>query len=422
MNEQVERLLASEELRRSPGLERLLGYLAAQTAQGHVPKEIEIAEAVFGRPATDSDAGASVRVYVHRLRQKLDKFYAGPGADQPVRLCLPKGLYRLTLAPMGEEAGDGADAVLPRAAPGGRRRGWLALAIGILLAGFASGWLGNELHEGLGATGSVRRAALWRPFLDSNRRIALVLGDYYIFGELNDAGSVTRLVREFEVQSARDLARWREEGAERQDRFVDLDLTYLPIGVGDALRSIVPVVADEHSEGARLFTIPVSQLDARRISGSDLIYIGYISGLGDLRFPVFGGSRFSVGESYDEILDRRTGKRYVADGHLEANGQPGEDYALVSSIRGPSGNRILTIAGTRDAALMQVARFVSNPDTVDQLDAVAGSAGSFEALIGVDTMENVGLHARLISASARPDPKWDAPARLTFPDQMPQTR
>jgi hypothetical protein len=41
-----------------------------------------------------------VRVYVHRLRRKLDEFYAGPGKDQPMRLILPKGGYLLALEPL----------------------------------------------------------------------------------------------------------------------------------------------------------------------------------------------------------------------------------------------------------------------------------------------------------------------------------
>ena len=41
-----------------------------------------------------------------------------------------------------------------------------------------------------------------------------------------------------------------------------------------------------------------------------LVYLGYLSGLGGLRDPMFSGSRFAVGSSYDEIIDKQTGRHY----------------------------------------------------------------------------------------------------------------
>jgi TolB-like protein len=75
-----------------------------------------IAIDVFGRgaefdPVTDS----IVRTEARRVRQVLDSHYAGPGADDPVRIVVPKGTY----APRFErraETGGPAGASLPRAA------------------------------------------------------------------------------------------------------------------------------------------------------------------------------------------------------------------------------------------------------------------------------------------------------------------
>ena len=93
-----------------------------------------------------------------------------------------------------------------------------------------------------------------------------------------------------------------------------------------------------------------------------VVYLGYLSGLGPLRDPTFTGARFTVGGSYDEIVDRRTGRSYMAGTHLERGGNsPTRDYALVASFAGVSGNRVVVIAGTRDAALMQAADYRDAP-------------------------------------------------------------
>ena len=89
-------LRARQALGRSDGLNRLFDYLVESARAGAKPKEFEVAAAVFGRDASfDGSQDASVRVAVHRLRRKLDDFYAGPGRDEAVRLAIPKGEYRM---------------------------------------------------------------------------------------------------------------------------------------------------------------------------------------------------------------------------------------------------------------------------------------------------------------------------------------
>ena len=78
--ELAQALRARQALGRSDTLNRLFDYLAQTASAGVRPKEFEVAAAVFGRDAAfDGAQDASVRVAVHRLRRKLDEFYAGPG-------------------------------------------------------------------------------------------------------------------------------------------------------------------------------------------------------------------------------------------------------------------------------------------------------------------------------------------------------
>jgi len=94
----AERIRASGALGRSDLLLRLFNFFVDCALAGRVPKEIEVALDVFGKRADfDVAQDAMVRVYIHKLRRKLDEYYAGPGKDDEERLIIPKGQYRFIL-------------------------------------------------------------------------------------------------------------------------------------------------------------------------------------------------------------------------------------------------------------------------------------------------------------------------------------
>src|SRR6185369_10896758 len=121
----VDRIKASGVLGRSPLMQRLFDFLLECTLAGKAPKEIEVAVDAFGKGAEfDVSQDAMVRVYIHKLRRKLEEFYAGPGAAEPVRLSIPKGEYRFVAenAAIVEPAPDVEPAITPLV-PSSRR--WL---------------------------------------------------------------------------------------------------------------------------------------------------------------------------------------------------------------------------------------------------------------------------------------------------------
>ena len=83
-------------LGQSGRLLELFDFLALRSADGRPPKEAEIALAVFGKSDADAMRDDPVaRVYIHRLRKRLDEFYLRNGTPAGVRLDIPKGDYRI---------------------------------------------------------------------------------------------------------------------------------------------------------------------------------------------------------------------------------------------------------------------------------------------------------------------------------------
>src|ERR1700722_12606664 len=97
VDELAGRFREAQAMGRSESLKLLFEFLVARSADAAAPKEIEIAGAIFGAADNfDGSQDASVRVYIHRLRQKLDDYYSGPGLSEAERLIIPKGVgYRV---------------------------------------------------------------------------------------------------------------------------------------------------------------------------------------------------------------------------------------------------------------------------------------------------------------------------------------
>ena len=96
INNQLIRILQSEQFVGSPKLTELLNYLVSKTLEGKQDqlKAYSIAVDVFKR---DEDFSSSidpiVRIQAGRLRRSLDLYYAKQGADDPLFISIPKGRY-----------------------------------------------------------------------------------------------------------------------------------------------------------------------------------------------------------------------------------------------------------------------------------------------------------------------------------------
>ena len=244
---------------------------------------------------------------------------------------------------------------------------------------------------------AIRQNPIWAPILNDDRSIFLVVGDYYIFGETDESMEVRRLVREFEINSPQDLEQHLKLHPEEAERYLDLELAYLPTAAAYAVRDLMPVLA---SANRRVRVVTMSQLNPAVIKSADVIYVGYLSGLGRLGELVFRNSRLQFGDSFDEIVDRKSGKRYVSQAGAPYRGESQiRDYGYFATFAGPEGNRIVVIAGMRDMAAMHMAETLTATRTLDALSAQAKDAPGYEALYEVYGMDRLNLDGKLLLTS-----------------------
>ena len=407
VREQARKILESGVLGRSRFYAALLEYLVACGEREHTPKEIEIAAEVFNRgDEFDPSQDSMVRVYAHNLRQKLQQFYSEQGRDEPHQITVPKGEYRIALVAIEPQE---AVATVQMPPPQARERGTgarmpLVLAA-VLAVGLALGIVLDRVWSSSDPTAAayeaLARSPLWSAVTDDNLPVTIVVGDYYIFGERDRYGNVSRMVREFDINSSRDLDDRFMLDPDSADRYVDLELTYLPTSTAYALRGLFGVLLAADKE---IRVVPTSKLDTAAIRSGHVVYVGYLSALGMLSDFVFSGSELRIGETYDELVLRSSGERFVSEAGLPSSAGSYRDYGLYSTMPGPGGNQLVFVAGMRDEGLMQTAEAVSTPALVEaSIEAITPDGGAmppaFELLYEVAGMERANLDAVIVHAA-----------------------
>ena len=397
---EIARVRESGVLGASGRLLELYEFLAQRSAEGRPPKEAEIALAVFGKAGPDSMRDDPVaRVYIHRLRKRLDDFYLRHGMPNGVRLDIPKGDYRISCTRTdGREAGIDPEAeAAPRVEAGRRRKiGWglIAACLAVLAIG------GNIVAWTLLANRPpvVRQLAdtgLWTQIAKSTRPLLIVVGDYYMFGEYEERTKLKRLIRDFAINSKEDLANSQWSNPKDFEKYSDVALQYLPASAAFALADLAPLI----SEGRKVQVTLSSNMPLDRLKTDDIIYVGLLSGLGPLRDPVFSTSRFALGKSYDQIIDMKAGRAYNSEAFIAApSDEMYRDYGFFSTFEGPAGNRIVILSGSRDTAVMGVAEALTQMDRLARVEKKTPKEGDFEALFEVKGQKHMNLEASVLAA------------------------
>jgi hypothetical protein len=93
---QLEKILRSTAFKTSDSLRELLRFTVYETVEGRGAelKEYLIGAAVLRKASTfDPKADPIVRVQMHRLRERLDRYYDTEGRSDTLRIDIPKGTY-----------------------------------------------------------------------------------------------------------------------------------------------------------------------------------------------------------------------------------------------------------------------------------------------------------------------------------------
>lgn len=388
----TKRIINSGVLGRSKTYGAILRYLVECSIRGDTPKEAAIAIDVLGREADfDVSKDSIVRVHIYHLRNKINLYYSRLGKQETYRIEIPKGQYIINTL-LNEDKSTGTS-LTGKALDRPSYTPWLiGLVVVLLILNLLP--LGDDDSVPADTALPLLGMQPWGAFFDDDLPILLVIGDYFIFGEVDDTGNVTRMVREFDINSTEDLERFRANNPKVSDHYYNLDLSYIPISIASAMARIMPVMEPKVD---RVRVKMMSELETADLAGSHILYLGYLSGVDTLLDLMFADSGLSIGNTYDELINLETNEYFIGSSGLSGVDRF-QDYGMVSTFPAPNGNQFLLVAGMRDEGLVNIARVITTPDALAELSDELSPAGanSFEALYEVLGYDKTNFGGELV--------------------------
>ena len=414
----LEKLLVSDQLAKSEAGRKLLVYLVERALRNDTPKEVEIAVDVFGKGASFNGAEDSVvRVAVRTLRQKLAEYYATASSPDEFQFVIPKGGYRLTVAPAPSNARAPEPPQHP-ASPAGfpmpadvratgpastrspRRWKWAFGVVACLLVASvlvnAVLWREHTQAPADPIRARVRASPVWSDLVASRRPLTLVLGDLFMYTQIDSRTGRTLTVRDTQINSSEELRAFLASNpafaAERGQRYVSMVQKSAAIGMAAILQIV-------DRPGRHINVTVRDELQAEQILNNDIIYVGPLTGLGPLLGYYESRSRYRFDPATSTLTDVEAHKAFSPQGVLSAERL---DYALAAKFLGPNGNYILVLtAGLRNAGVLQIVRTVTSPAGLirleSKLQATPGALpDSFEALLTVAGFRQTDLSAEIV--------------------------
>jgi hypothetical protein len=147
--------------------------------------------------------------------------------------------------------------------------------------------------------------------------------------------------------------------------------------------------------------VAASVVSPQMLRDRNVVYVGLVSGMGLLEETTFGSSDLSVGETYDELRDAVSGRRYSSGEALSRTStEYYRDFGYIARFRRPGGALVGVVAGARDTGLRGLA-----PLAVGKLDPrltdVASGDQSFEVVFEFTGQQGADLASRLDLARKR---------------------
>ena len=423
----LQKTLSSEQLEKSETSRKLLRYLAERALRGDIPKETEIAIDVFGRDSSFNSAEESlVRVGVRALRRRLHDYYAEAGQHDEFQFTIPKGGYRLNCVP--REAAPEPDEALsstetevsvarapeadlavvePRSPQTAHRwvRLWSITATILLLVSASISvylWLNRTKLSLDPVAADLARTPFWSGIIDSDRPLMLVLGDGFMYTNVDPLTGRVQLIRDRAINSSEELRVFLAANPSiaegRGQRYTSMLQKSTTIGMASVLQLV-------SHPGRHIEVRARDDLQVDDLQKYDIVYIGPLSRLGLLAGHYELQSRYRYESKTNSVRDIVTGKSFVPEGEVT---DKHTEYALAARFIGPGGNHILilTPGGRNSGMLLTVRTFTSTRELQDIARRLLAShkplPDSFEALLSVTSFGQTDVAAEVLDVHALP--------------------
>lgn len=384
--EHVEKIIESKSFGRSNTYANLLRYLVQCTIEGSIPKETTIAAEIFGKSSFDPSQSTLIRVYIYNLRKKLQTYYENEGDNDTIKVKIPKGGYKVSF--------EAIDETKPPNLQIGKRFILIALAT-ILITALLVGLVFNSSES----EKNISNISLWLDLFKNDKTTMLVLGDLFVYSEIDTISGLNRSIRDPNINSEEEYDAFR--ATDTRVGTINELLTYSLLIRNSALW--IKDLSRVFYEAEEDFVIrSMSRFNPKELSENDFIVVGMIKTLG-----IFQEYFEKLGYNLDPVVDNLyvTGSKHNIDGVYTTSGEADTyhtDYAVMAKVPGPNNNFIYLFGGIWDTGTSQSLKHFTDPKLTEELYILMESKFGeipkyYKIFIEVNGIDRMELNSRILS-------------------------
>ncbi len=391
--ELTNKIIESPSFGKSKTYANLLKYLVEGTISGNVPKETTIAQEIFGNQDFDPSESTIVRVYVYNLRKKLKKYYSHEGTDDPVRITIPKGSYKVEFIepkPSQKSGNHHKKSQKPRYLQ------WAVLLLLLFSVGlnFLLWKLWSQEQDSFKV---IPQESIWSDILQSKLPAHVLLGDLYIYEENNPSTGV-RTIRNPSINSQKDFEEYHSENPERGEKLQTMTYSFLIRNSSEWIKDLTPIFFTYHKD----FNIRyMTQFNSKDLQDNHIVIIGMLKTFG-LFNNYFDNSNFNFLQSAgtiqyqnDEMIEPES---YAPAGNPDAYHT---DYGFIAKFPGPNNNIVIMCGGIWDTGASQSLKHLTDPELLTRLENRMREKYNhvpkyFEVLLEVNGVDRTELSPKIL--------------------------
>lgn len=382
----------------------LLQYLLQMAQKSKIPKEKDIARDVLQKgDSFDPLIDTSVRVYMYRLRKRLENYYQNEGKSSKIQLVIPKGEYFIEFRPK-----------LPSLKTKNIFLNSPLIIVTILwilsLATMAYLWSTNRALRSSVQT-IHENDEIWGSFIGNGLPTLLVFGDHFFFASRENNDPATEMhLRYHKVNSMKELQDFI--AAQNNDKnikyFKDSDY-FLDRYCSWSLMHILPIFYSYKKD----VTLKIaSELRWNDFNNYNILFVGSFKTLGILD-SVFGNLNITY-ELFPlpnkiiikDSLQTRPEVLYTFMSKSEPFFQ--REYSYLAKIPGPNHNVILMMIGFNYIGVENAVKLVTQADLLSQCKQdIKKELGElppyFEILYQVQGFEKTTMYSNFIKSYRIPN-------------------
>jgi len=357
----IQKIVNSQTFAASKNSQELLSYLYESSKSGFPPKETTIAVEIFGKDHSyNPGEDPVVRVAIHKLRERLRKYYEKEGKNDRLRIEIPKGHYEITFNQV-----TGLKRISDTI-PISTLTGILLLIILILstLLIVISVKYKNFQRTESSKAHLLQSHPLWSDYLSNPEPVNVVLADQFFFKEFYDERKYV-ISREYHINSAEELDSFKivypnKSIADKPAHLRQFDRNSLW-----ALQNILPILSQMNK--SYYFTCS-SDLEPNHLRKDHILYVGsYV----ELR--LLGSFLRALNISYQKNPQRIIYKDDLSNAWRDipfrwTEDQYHNDLAVVAKLPGPNKNLIILFTCLQQMGNYAASKYLSSAASTQQVN------------------------------------------------------